>query len=77
MGLGCSPYIVAQAPILETIEDFWTMVWEYDIPVIAMLTSEIEGGTVSDFWGGCMVELKRWCFRLFVTVTGQRVEVMC
>jgi protein tyrosine phosphatase len=46
MGPGCSPYIVAQAPLLETIEDFWTMVWEYDIPVIAMLTAEIEGGTV-------------------------------
>lgn len=46
MGQERSPYIVAQAPIPDTVEDFWTMVWEYDIPVIAMLTAEIEGGRV-------------------------------
>lgn len=50
MGVGSSRYIVAQAPVPETIEDFWTMVWEYDIPVIVMLAAEIEGRTVKEMF---------------------------
>ncbi len=31
-------YVAAQAPLEDTVEDWWRMVWEKDIHVIAMLT---------------------------------------
>jgi protein tyrosine phosphatase len=31
-------YIATQAPMEETTTDFWQMVWEQEVDVIAMLT---------------------------------------
>lgn len=31
-------YIATQAPLEETTTDFWQMVWEQEVDVIAMLT---------------------------------------
>lgn len=39
-------YIATQGPLPGTIDDFWQMVWEQKVDVIAMLTREIEGGKV-------------------------------
>lgn len=36
-------YIVTQGPMGETILDFWLMIYEYQVPVILMLTKLIEG----------------------------------
>ena len=37
-------FISTQGPKSETIEDFWTMVWECNSKVIVMLCKEFEGG---------------------------------
>ncbi len=37
-------YIASQAPVPDTFEDFWRVVWEQHARVIVMLTAESEGG---------------------------------
>jgi len=37
-GLKSIQYIAAQAPLPKTFESFWRMVWEYDVPLVLMLT---------------------------------------
>ena len=37
-------FISTQGPKKDTIEDFWTMVWEYNSKIIIMLCKEIESG---------------------------------
>lgn len=39
-------YIATQGPLPATTADFWQMVWEQNVDVIAMLTREIEEGKV-------------------------------
>lgn len=39
-------YIASQGPLLQTIGDFWRMVWEQDVDTIAMVTMETESGKV-------------------------------
>lgn len=57
-------YIATQAPIPQTFDDFWRVVWEQDARVIVMLTAESEGGQVKShaYWntgnyGSCKVKL--------------------
>jgi len=35
-------YIVTQGPLDATVSDFWRLVWEKDVPVIAMLTKTFD-----------------------------------
>ena len=39
--------VLIPGPIVETISDFWEMVWEQKSPVIVMLTKVEEKGKVS------------------------------
>ncbi|KAJ9387803.1 hypothetical protein DTO063F5_3029 [Paecilomyces variotii] len=39
-------YIATQAPVPDTFNDFWRVVWEQDVRVIVALTAEIERGHV-------------------------------
>ncbi|ANB13327.1 tyrosine protein phosphatase PTP2 [Sugiyamaella lignohabitans] len=45
-------YIATQAPLPETIADFWSVVWDENIPIIVMLTAEYEGGQLKchQYW---------------------------
>lgn len=40
-------YIAAQAPLENTLGDWWRMVWEQQIKVVLMLTALQENGVVS------------------------------
>lgn len=37
-------YIATQGPLANTCQDFWQMIWEQGVNVIAMVTAEEEGG---------------------------------
>ncbi|KAJ5895468.1 hypothetical protein N7495_007159 [Penicillium taxi] len=39
-------YIATQAPVPDTFNDFWRVVWEQDVRVIITLTAELERGQV-------------------------------
>lgn len=39
-------YIATQAPLPDTFNDFWHVVWGKKIPVVVMLTAETEGGSI-------------------------------
>ena len=40
-------FIATQAPIPDTIPDFWRMIWEQESSTIVMLSKETESGKVS------------------------------
>ena len=40
-------YIATQAPLAETVYDFWRMVWQEQTSVIVMLTALTENNVVS------------------------------
>mmetsp|Transcript_41949 Transcript_41949/g.164360 ORF Transcript_41949/g.164360 Transcript_41949/m.164360 type:complete len:333 (-) Transcript_41949:740-1738(-) len=41
---GPRQYIATQAPLQESMEDFWKMIWENGVPSIIMLTNVVENG---------------------------------
>ncbi|XP_048587479.1 hemicentin-2 isoform X1 [Nematostella vectensis] len=47
-------FIATQAPIPDTIPDFWRMIWEQDCCTIVMLSQEMESGKVKvhRYWPG-------------------------
>ncbi|OJJ46341.1 hypothetical protein ASPZODRAFT_151906 [Penicilliopsis zonata CBS 506.65] len=58
-------YIATQAPVPDTFNDFWRVVWEQDVRVIVSLTAEVERGHVKchPYWkSGNYGPLKLKCF---------------
>lgn len=45
-------YIATQAPVPDTFDDFWRVIWEQDIRLVVSLTAEVERGQVKchPFW---------------------------
>lgn len=41
-------YIACQAPLQNTVDDFWRMIWEQQCRVVLMLTNLYENGIVSN-----------------------------
>ncbi|RAK75565.1 putative protein tyrosine phosphatase (Pyp1) [Aspergillus fijiensis CBS 313.89] len=55
-------YIATQAPVPDTFDDFWRMIWEQDVRLVVSLTAEVERGQVKchPYWksgeyGQCQV----------------------
>lgn len=46
MGKNCFNYIASQGPLPNTTGDFWEMIIEQGVTVIAMVTQDVEGGKV-------------------------------
>ncbi|KAM8913437.1 tyrosine-protein phosphatase non-receptor type 21 isoform 2-T2 [Spinachia spinachia] len=42
-------YIATQGPLTNTCQDFWQMVWEQNVAIIAMVTAEEESGREKSF----------------------------
>ena len=40
-------YILTQSPLENTVEEFWRMLWEYEVFTIVMISSETERSKVS------------------------------
>ncbi|XP_069484148.1 tyrosine-protein phosphatase non-receptor type 12 isoform X2 [Ambystoma mexicanum] len=42
--LGPKTYIATQGPLANTVQDFWRMIWEYEVAIIVMACREFEMG---------------------------------
>ena len=45
--MGHESYIASQGPLAHTLEDFWRMIIQYSVKVIAMACQVVEMGKVS------------------------------
>uniref|UniRef100_A0A1I7TK63 Tyrosine-protein phosphatase domain-containing protein n=1 Tax=Caenorhabditis tropicalis TaxID=1561998 RepID=A0A1I7TK63_9PELO len=43
-------FILTQAPLANTVDDFWRMVWQEEVPYIVMLTSRKEPERCTSYW---------------------------
>jgi len=58
-------YIAAQGPGEDTTPAFWSMIWQYDIRVVVMLTNLVEGGgftciKCNKYWPEAVGDTKRF-----------------
>lgn len=67
-------YIATQAPVPETFEDFWKVVWGEGVQVIVCLTAAEEGGQVRFYPKHCADEIK--CDPYWTTKTAGEMHVM-
>jgi len=52
-------YILAQAPIHQTVGDFWTMLWQQKAEIVVNLTRNVEGGRQKciQYWPAASLEI--------------------
>ncbi|XP_065939425.1 receptor-type tyrosine-protein phosphatase epsilon [Magallana gigas] len=69
---GETAYIASQGPRANTVVDFWQMVWQENVSVIAMVTNLMEGATIKcqRYWpevDGSMIKRGKFSIQLIST----------
>ncbi|XP_067947438.1 uncharacterized protein [Watersipora subatra] len=67
---GSNAYIASQAPLSNTVNDFWRMIWEVDVRVILMACNEFEANKLkcTRYWPG-LTESDRTFGNITVTLS--------
>ena len=66
-------YIASQGPVKATVDDFWKMLWQYEVKVVAMACRLVEMGRV------IMIFITRWIwiFRTYMTILYLYLQCTC
>ena len=63
-------YIATQAPLSQTVADFWEMVWENGCEVIVMAVNWSERGIVSKINTFCILKVAQAFFNIILLLCG-------
>ena len=69
-------FIATQAPIPDTIPDFWRMIWEQESATVVMLSNETESGKVKFPVVSCFDKLRKAIDILLRELFLNRIKIM-